>query len=169
MREGSAVLALRKASAVAALVGMALAAVAPAAAQEVGSVGLNEGPRIYGQCIGCHQIGPGARHTSRGPHLNGVFGRRAGSIEGFYFSRALLRSGIVWDEETVAAYIENPSALVPGTSMRYFGLRGPLADRRIGELISFLQGFGPDGAPATPLDAPPAAPAEPQASQPAAP
>ena len=41
-----------------------------------------KGAKAFGQCKGCHQVGKGAEDRI-GPHLNGIFGRRAGIHEGF--------------------------------------------------------------------------------------
>jgi cytochrome c len=74
------------------------------------------GQRLYQQrCGACHQIA-----TSRngiGPHLQGVIGRTAGSIQGFNYSPALKASGITWNAETLETYLSNPTAMVRGTRM----------------------------------------------------
>ncbi|HMO71683.1 MAG TPA: c-type cytochrome, partial [Paracoccaceae bacterium] len=73
----------------------------------------------------CHQIGEGARNGV-GPHLNGVFGRRAGAIDGYSYSRSMARmgaDGLTWTLATLDAYVENPKALVSGTKMAYRGLK----------------------------------------------
>jgi cytochrome c len=54
---------------------------------------------------------------------NGLFGRKAGSVEGYNYSPANKGSGITWDEATLADYIKNPKAKVPGTKMIYPGLK----------------------------------------------
>jgi len=60
--------------------------------------------------------------------LNGVFGRRAGSIEGFKYSKSIARmgaDGLEWHLETLDAYLTNPKTLVSGTRMNYPGLAKP--------------------------------------------
>ena len=58
-----------------------------------------------------------------GPTLSGVLGRKAGGLASFHrYSDALKRSGIVWNEETLDAWIANPAALVPGNDMRFQGI-----------------------------------------------
>lgn len=67
------------------------------------------------RCGACHQI-----ETTRngvGPHLQGVIGRTAGSVEGFKYSPALMDSGITWNSETLETYLANPTAMVRGTRM----------------------------------------------------
>jgi cytochrome c len=77
------------------------------------------------QCSACHQIGEGAQNRV-GPRLNGLFGRRAGSLDDFDYSKAMARmgsDGLTWTFETLDAYVENPRALVSGTRMAYRGLK----------------------------------------------
>lgn len=104
-----------------------LAALAPAAAgaEEIGDV--ERGADLYSQCIGCHEVGEGARDRI-GPQLNGIFGRRAGAIEGYRYSPAMDRmgaDGLTWTLETLDAYLENPRILVSGTRMSFRGMREP--------------------------------------------
>jgi cytochrome c2 len=97
----------------------------PAAAQEIDEALAAEGERVWRQCQACHQVGEGAQNRV-GPQLNGVLGRQAGTLEGFRYSSAMVSAGedgLVWDEETLEAYLENPRAKVPGTSMAFAGLR----------------------------------------------
>ncbi|WP_114966699.1 c-type cytochrome [Alkalilacustris brevis] len=106
------------------------------------------------ECAACHQIGAGAEHDI-GPHLNRVFGRRAGSLEGFAYSDSIARmgrDGLRWDIRTLDAYIENPYSLVSGTRMAYPGLPG--AEDRA-DLIAFLRVYS--DAPSDIPGAPPTA------------
>jgi cytochrome c len=79
------------------------------------------GARAFKQCASCHQVGVNAR-AGFGPQLNGLFGRRAGSTPDFAYSDAMKRSGIVWDERTLAAYLRDPKKFVPETKMRFWGI-----------------------------------------------
>jgi cytochrome c len=54
---------------------------------------------MFVQCRACHQVGETAKNGI-GPHLNDVFGRQAGSVEGYAYSPALKNSGLTWDEAT---------------------------------------------------------------------
>jgi cytochrome c len=97
------------------------------------------------QCATCHKIGEGAKHGV-GPQLNRLFGRRAGSVEGYSFSKAMRHAGdegLVWDHETLAAYLESPKALVTGTKMNYRGLKD--AAQRA-DLIAFLRSLSDNPA-----------------------
>ena len=89
----------------------ALAAMPAAAGQDAG-----RGELLYEQrCSACHSLD--ADRT--GPHHRGVFGRRAGSVGGFAYSSALQRANIVWDRDTLDAWLGNPEVLIPGQRMGY--------------------------------------------------
>jgi cytochrome c len=109
-------------------------AVAPAA-------DLENGKAVWNKCRACHQVGENARNLV-GPILNGLFGRKAGTIEGYNYSEANKTSGIVWDEATFREYIKNPKAKIPNTKMVFAGLTD---DQDIDDLIAYLKQFGPDG------------------------
>jgi cytochrome c len=90
-------------------------------------------------CGGCHQVGDSAR-GSFGPQLNGIFGRHAGSTTDYQYSTAMKSSGVVWTRETLAAYIEAPKKVVPGTRMIFWGISDP---EKIENLLAYLQTFQP--------------------------
>ena len=105
----------------------ALALTGPALAETAGVLlgDAERGAQVFRKCSGCHQVGPGAVNRS-GPHLNGVFGRKAGALGDFDYSSSMERAaadGLVWDLERLDAYIENPRALVSGTRMSFRGLK----------------------------------------------
>jgi cytochrome c len=77
-----------------------------------------------------------------GPKLNGLFGRKAGSIEGFKYSEANVKSGVSWDEATFAKYIADPKAAMPGNRMVFPGIKN---DKEIADLIAYLRQFAADG------------------------
>lgn len=79
-----------------------------------------------------------------GPELNGLFGRPAGSVPDYDYSEANKTSGIVWTEETFAAYIRDPRGYIKGTKMTFAGLK---KDQEIADLTAYLAQFGPDGTP----------------------
>jgi cytochrome c len=94
------------------------------------------GQRVFNlQCRACHTLEKGGAQTA-GPNLHGVFGRKAGTAEGFQFSEAMIKSGIVWDDTTMAEYNRDPKGKVPGTKMVFNGVKqaGQLAD-----LVAFLK------------------------------
>jgi cytochrome c len=140
------------ASQAAALVAAAVLFAAPAGAADL-TGDAERGEEVFQDCAGCHLVGPDAVDAV-GPHLNGLFGRRAGSHEGFFYSDGLARmgaDGLRWTFETLDAYIENPLSLVSGTRMSYPGL--PDAQDRA-DLMAFLRRYSDDpqnipGAPRT--------------------
>lgn len=83
---------------------------------------LVNGARQYRRCQACHTLNEGGRHTV-GPNLHGIFNSEAAQKEGFGYSSQLASSGLVWDIETLDAWIENPRAMVPGNRMSFVGLR----------------------------------------------
>lgn len=112
--------------------------VAPTHAVELGDPTV--GAKLYRDCQSCHKVGEGARNAV-GPHLNGLFGRKAGAIDGFRYSKGLDRAGadgLIWTAETLDAYIENPKALVSRTRMNYRGMKS--AEDR-GHVLAYLRQF----------------------------
>jgi len=109
----------------------------PVAADVIGDA--ERGATLYKrQCSACHQIGPDAVNRV-GPRLNGIFGRRAGALEDFKYSKPMARmgaDGLTWTLDTLHAYVENPKALVSGTRMNYRGMAD--AEAR-GALLAYLR------------------------------
>ncbi|MCA0319853.1 MAG: cytochrome c family protein [Proteobacteria bacterium] len=115
---------------------------APAAAPAAGDAAAGE--RVFAQCRACHQVGETARNTV-GPQLNGLFGRQAGSVQGFNYSPAYKTPAVaekVWSEENFATYIRDPRAVTPGTRMVFAGLRN---EGQIASLVAYLKQFAADG------------------------
>lgn len=99
------------------------------------------GGRVFAQCRTCHQIGENAKNGV-GPQLNGLFGRKAGSIEGYSYSNAYKALDKVWSVENFTVYIKDPRGVTPGTKMVYPGLKD---ETQIKNLIAFLSQYGADG------------------------
>jgi cytochrome c len=99
------------------------------------------GEKVFLQCRACHQVGETAKNAV-GPELNGLMGRKAGSVPGYSYSEANKNSGITWDEATFREYIKDPKAKVPGTKMVFPGLKD---DKRIDDLIAYLKQFDASG------------------------
>ena len=105
------------------------------------SPGAAAGEKVFGVCKACHQIGETAKNNV-GPVLNGLIGRKAGSVAGYSYSAANKDSGITWDEATFREYIKDPKAKIPGTKMIYTGLKD---EQRTNDLIAFLKQFDAEG------------------------
>lgn len=93
-----------------------------------------KGEKLYKRCAACHSLEAGKKKI--GPSLAGVFGRAAGSVEGFKYSKAMVDSGIVWDAETLDKYLEKPRKFIPKNKMAFPGLKKP--DQRA-DLITYLE------------------------------
>lgn len=102
---------------------------------------LEAGQRSFNKCRACHQVGEEAKNLA-GPKLNGLFGRVAGTVEGYSYSEANKKSGITWDEATFATYIKNPRASMPGNKMAFAGITN---EKEIGDLTAFLKQYDKDG------------------------
>jgi len=75
------------------------------------------GAVLFRKCANCHALTAAERQRA-GPHFEGLFGRRAGTVEGYRYSDALQGSDIVWDRTTIAAlFREGPDRYTPGTKM----------------------------------------------------
>ena len=99
------------------------------------------GELAFKVCRTCHQIGENARNFV-GPALNGVVGRKAGTVAGYNYSDANKNSGLTWDKATLTKYLKSPREIVPGTKMAFPGLT---RDSDIANVIAYLKQFGPDG------------------------
>jgi cytochrome c len=102
---------------------------------------LGEGTASKGQqvfqdnCAGCHVLtGPGFS----GPALAGVYGRKAGTAD-FQYSDVMKKSGIVWDDANLHAFLTDPSKLVPGTAM-YFNVTDP---QQRDDVVAYLKSLSP--------------------------
>ncbi|MES2033039.1 MAG: c-type cytochrome [Pseudomonadota bacterium] len=94
-----------------------------------------DGAALFRQrCAACHSTASDVRTPKPGPNLGGVVGRKAGGQQGFRYSPALAKSGIVWSPKTLDSYLSKPAGLVPGTSMM---IATPKADQRAA-LIGYL-------------------------------
>jgi cytochrome c len=87
-------------------------------------------------------VGEGARHKI-GPVLNGLNGRKSGTIEGYSYSEANKKAQIVWSEASFKDYIQNPMAKVPGTKMAFAGIKN---EKEIADLWAYLDQFKADGS-----------------------
>ncbi|HUF21177.1 MAG TPA: c-type cytochrome [Burkholderiales bacterium] len=99
------------------------------------------GSKEFRNCIACHSMSAGEHLT--GPSLHDVFGRKAGTAPGFRrYSPALKSSGVVWNTETLDAWLADPERLVPNSWMAFAGLKD--AQARV-DLIAFLRTSATDG------------------------
>ena len=96
---------------------------------------------FVGKCVACHRVGPEAKNAV-GPLLNGVVGRKAGTIAGYEYSDANKKSALTWDEATLVKYLKAPQTVVPGTKMTYAGNNN---EQDVLDLIAYLKSFDAAG------------------------
>ena len=82
------------------------------------------------------------RNEQGRPRINGLNGRRSGSVPDFNYSDANKKSDIVWNEETFKEYIEDPSAKIPGTKKIFAGIK---SEQEITDLWVYLKRFDAAG------------------------
>jgi len=102
---------------------------------------LAAGEQSYRKCLPCHSVGEDAKHKI-GPVLNGLDGRKSGTIEGYNYSEANKKAEITWSEESFKDYIQNPMARVPGTKMAFGGIKN---ETEIASLWAYLKQFKAGG------------------------
>jgi cytochrome c len=95
----------------------------------------SRGEQIYSRCFACHAID----RDRTGPRHAGLFGRRAGSVPGFPYSAAMKKAGaggLVWNDESLDKFLQNPTKFIPGTRMTYAGIK---SDQERADLLAYLK------------------------------
>jgi len=95
---------------------------------------VKKGKKGFKKCKACHTLVAGKNKV--GPSLAGIFGRTSGTVEGFKYSAAMKDAGIVWNEETLDAFLTKPKKYIKGTKMAFPGLKKE-AKRK--DLIAYLK------------------------------
>ncbi len=106
---------------------------------------IEAGEKVFKKCIACHQVGENAKNKV-GPILNNIFGKVAGTQEGYKYSKAMIAAGeegLVWTEETMAEWLKKPKAMIKKTKMAFAGLK---KEEDIKNLEAYLLTFSPDYA-----------------------
>ncbi len=101
---------------------------------------LKAGEKVFKRCKACHTVGEKAKNKV-GPQLNNIFGRSAGQVEGFKYSKAMAAAGeggLVWTDETMAEFLKKPKKYIKGTKMGFAGLK---KDQQIADVIAYLKSF----------------------------
>ena len=107
----------------------AVALALPAAAQDMAA-----GKTSFGKCRACHSLEKDKNEI--GPTLHGMFGRKAGEVPKYNYSSANKSSGIVWNDESLFTYLENPQKAIPGTKMVFPGIK---TEKERRDLIAYLK------------------------------
>jgi cytochrome c len=98
------------------------------------------GEIAFTKCQPCHSVGEDAKNKI-GPALNGLDGRKAGTVENAMYSKGMKDSGITWNETTFKEFVSNPAGKVPGTMM----LLAVKDEKELSDLWAYLNQFGSDG------------------------
>ncbi|MGD9866597.1 MAG: c-type cytochrome [Hyphomicrobiales bacterium] len=99
-----------------------------------------KGESVFKKCKACHDVGPDAKKKV-GPPLNNIIDAPAGAQEGYNYSKPMRDAGaggLVWDDDKLHSYLENPKKLVPGGKMSFPGLKDE-DDRD--DVIAYLKTF----------------------------
>ncbi|GHF26227.1 cytochrome c [Kordiimonas sediminis] len=81
-----------------------------------------KGKRVFNRCKACHILAASGP-KKLGPSLGGIFGRKAGSLDGYKYSKALAEADFVWTEEKLDQWLAQPKTFLPGNKMTFMGLR----------------------------------------------
>jgi cytochrome c len=101
------------------------------------------GETSFRKCRACHSIGAGAENKI-GPLLNGIDGRKCGSVGGYSYSEANRNCPFTWNKAVFLDYIKDPKLKIPGTKKLFSGIKDEIEARN---LWSYLRQFGRDGQP----------------------
>jgi cytochrome c len=82
---------------------------------------VKKGKKVFNKCKACHSLAKGKKRI--GPSLYEVFGKKAGTSPKFKYSKAMMKSKVVWDDKTMDAYLTKPKKFMPGTKMAFPGLK----------------------------------------------
>lgn len=96
-----------------------------------------KGEKVFKKCMACHTVGD--KTNKVGPYLMGVVGRKVAVAEDYAYSDSMKEfaaTGVLWDEATLSAYLENPKSVVAKTKMAFAGIKKE--DERA-DLIAFLK------------------------------
>lgn len=99
------------------------------------------GKTSFNKCLACHAVGEGAKNKV-GPVLNGLDGRKSGTVEGYNYSDANKNSGITWNKEQFLEYIKDPKAKIPNTKMAFAGIK---KEDEANSLWAYISKFDKDG------------------------
>jgi cytochrome c len=118
-----------------------VAAIAVLSAGAANAEDLAAGATAFKKCAPCHDVGPTAKNKV-GPVLNGLDGRKSGSVAGYNYSDANKGSGITWNDASFLEYIKDPKAKIPNTKMTFAGIKNEDESKN---LWAYLKQYDADG------------------------
>ena len=77
------------------------------------------GEKVFKKCVSCHSF----TKNKIGPSLGNIFDQKAGSVDGFKYSKAMKNSDIVWNDCSLDKFLKKPKKYIKGTKMRFVGLK----------------------------------------------
>ena len=95
---------------------------------------IKAGKKVFKKCKACHTLKEGDSRV--GPTLYKIVGAASGAQEGFNYSSAMKEAELIWDEETLAAFLTKPKDVVPRTTMSFAGLKKP---QDVVDLVAYLK------------------------------
>ena len=93
-----------------------------------------KGAKVFKKCKACHTVKKGGKNRV-GPNLFGVAGRKAATVKGFRYSKAMKKSGLTWDDGTLDKFLKKPKKFLKGTKMGFAGIK---KDGRRADVIAYL-------------------------------
>jgi len=99
---------------------------------------VKKGAKVFKKCKACHKVGDKAKNGV-GPILNGVYNASAGHNDAFKYSSSLRKAsdaGLVWDDETLRAFLKKPKSVIAKTKMSFAGLK---KDKDLDAIVEYLK------------------------------
>ena len=93
-----------------------------------------KGRKVYNKCKACHALKAGKNKV--GPSLYGIMDRKAGTVAGFKYSKAMKASGLIWNEVALRNYLKKPRKFLKGTRMAFSGIK---KEKKMDNLIAYLK------------------------------